>query len=359
VTRRFAVMVHVGPGRQELPRLVDLLDSLFHFEPSIPWLILVDDRNSHGPIPLARVPASCTVLRIRNPKQSSRFPHEGGLCVGSMAGFAAILRQTDADFVVKVDTDSLIIAPFCSSIGGHFDTHSEVGMAGSLGVSCDPASHLYRFTKAARTSLVLMHRVVERLQQQYPEPPTQPISIQTGFANIHLEPEQTRAAYRMSGILAKIAHWPSVGEFLHGGGYALSRRALEAIEAHGFLAEPLLWRDMRLGEDLLTSVCMQAAGCELANLSGEGEPFAVQQFGLPYPPEQLIRRGHSIVHSIKNSPHLSEADLRTWFGNRRRGSQPRQATRPALSAGAMAESRPQRGSPGQERFSLAARAQST
>ena len=43
------------------------------------------------------------------------------------------------------------------------------------------------------------------------------------------------------------------------------------------------------------------------------ETFAVSWKGLPAEPDQLLRRGNSIVHSVKDGPHGSERELREWF----------------------------------------------
>ena len=73
------------------------------------------------------------------------------------------------------------------------------------------------------------------------------------------------------------------------------------------------WVQTRLSEDVVLGLLCGAAGLRMQNAVGAAEPFAVSWKGLPAPPEQLLDRGHSIVHSVKDGPHGSERELRAWF----------------------------------------------
>jgi hypothetical protein len=54
-------------------------------------------------------------------------------------------------------------------------------------------------------------------------------------------------------------------------------------------------------------------GLDAADLGSPGEPFGVQAVGLPYPPEILLELGYSIVHSVKDTPRMSEKSIRQIF----------------------------------------------
>jgi len=60
-----------------------------------------------------------------------------------------------------------------------------------------------------------------------------------------------------------------------------------------------------------------AAGFRMRGMVEDGEPFGVVWRGLPAPPADLLDRGFSIVHSVKDGPHGTEAELRAWFRARR------------------------------------------
>src|SRR4051812_29712111 len=103
----FAVVVPVGPGALELDRLGDLAESLGAYEPGPGWFVMIDD----NPVPrtldrCVTLPADVTPVALQHcrPRPIS-FRHGGGLCCSVLMGLQWVQANTDAAFLLKVDTD--------------------------------------------------------------------------------------------------------------------------------------------------------------------------------------------------------------------------------------------------------------
>ena len=103
------------------------------------------------------------------------------------------------------------------------------------------------------------------------------------------------------------------GENVLGGAYALGGDIIRSMHQSGALDDPSLWLDTMLGEDVLLSMLTRWLGKELADFCADGEVFGVRYRGLPDSPQKLVERGFSIIHSTKNDPRVTEADIRGYF----------------------------------------------
>jgi hypothetical protein len=102
-----------------------------------------------------------------------------------------------------------------------------------------------------------------------------------------------------------------------GGAYAVSRSLLD-------LAGDWTWRpwvNSDLSEDVVLGLLCAAAGLRMEGLVASGDPFGVSWRGLPGDPDDLIKRGFSIVHSLKDCAYGTEWQLRDRFRDLR--NQPR------------------------------------
>jgi hypothetical protein len=123
------------------------------------------------------------------------------------------------------------------------------------------------------------------------------------------------------------------GEHAQGGGYAISRAALDAMAGLGLLERAHAWRPFWVSEDVIASALVRAAGFELADFNRPGEVFGVQYRGLPYPPETLVEMGSAVVHSLKHD-EVPEQKLRDFFRQLRKSQLPSQSrSRPSLIMG--------------------------
>jgi hypothetical protein len=303
-TSRFAVVVPVGPGGDEQERLTDLVDSVFHFEPATAGLIIIDD-GAGAKAASVPVPPSCKLVRVVNPRQGRHNPVSGGLCAGMLAGFERCLEvfSDTIAFVVKLDTDALVIAPFAERLTRLFASNPEVGMAGA-----------YRHTPNGEdrdfgpwTELVtdLTHRWIPTQRRWRRAGRRMPLAV-SGQAL------RRRTIFREAFARGYIA-----GHHCLGGAYGITQSTLRTIAEAGYLRDPLLWLDTSIGEDVLISCLTQAVGKQLVDYCRNNEVFGIRYRGLVDTPDKLLERGFSILHSTKSDPRVSERELREYFRIRR------------------------------------------
>ena len=137
VDSSFAVVIPVGPGDAEPGRLVDLVDALIHFEPTIPHIILIDDHCRVPPASNLKTPASVRVHTVRNTRGNRGVGPTSGLATGMMLALVYANAACPSEFIVKLDTDALVIGAFAESLAALFAAGPDVGMAGLYDTNCD------------------------------------------------------------------------------------------------------------------------------------------------------------------------------------------------------------------------------
>src|SRR4051794_5888881 len=111
----FAAVLLIGPAPSEPERARDVVDSLCAYEGDRFILYLVDD-DLHGR-PLGEQIASelvrqNRVVQIINPRMGRGCGWGPGTAAGVLAALAHIADHQDISFVLKLDTDSLVIGEF-------------------------------------------------------------------------------------------------------------------------------------------------------------------------------------------------------------------------------------------------------
>src|SRR5262245_44130884 len=149
----FACAIAVGPDPSEIDRTADLTDSLRAFEPG-PWtLVTVDDAESDRSLAQKfRIPEQCIAVSVPHPKRDQRVQYKRGkgICAAILAAFSYIARNAiDARFVLKLDTDALVIAPFAEKITAALDANRAAGMLGAYDRT--PTGEPRDFSMHART----------------------------------------------------------------------------------------------------------------------------------------------------------------------------------------------------------------
>lgn len=290
---KFAVLIPLGPNDQEIDRMRDLLDSLFTYEPQTSLVVMVDDslkgRNLAAQIVL---PSSCKVFSILNPRRRRGDGWSGGMTAAVLAGLALIEKEPNIDFVLKLDSDALIIAPFVEKISKAFARIPDLGILGSGSKTINnlvaPAfiKLSRKFTIWRRTNLPWKH-----LQ----------ISLWGNDAKIR------------RAIIKALSRGYKYGEHVQGGAYAISQNALHQIARAGYLDNPLLWLHAPCTEDSVVSLLIRAEGFKLYDFNADNEPFGLKHRGLPDIPVRLIKRGFSIIHSVKSYGQFNEEETRSYF----------------------------------------------
>ena len=303
---RFAVILPIGPATEEVVRARDLLDSLQTFEAGNYTLVLVDDRlqgrnlgqevAGDGDIP-------CAV--ITNPRRGRGDGWSSGAAAGTLAALQAAAHLADHDFVVKLDTDSLVIDTFSPRVAEQFRRRPELGIMGAYQFS--PASDRDRSSAPALEKLLRQWAVWRRT-------PLGGMSVQVGCLG--------RYGRIRNVVRRALLNGYRLGEHCSGGGYAISMRAVRALKREKYLDDPLLWLKTPLGEDTVLALCVQATGFLIQQGETEREVFGVKHLGLMAAPEQLIKRGYAIIHSVKDYNGCREEQTRAYFKQLRSVARP-------------------------------------
>ena len=296
----FAVVIALGPGEMEELRFRDLLDALRCFEPSdCVGVVLVDD-GERGSEFIEKLSSYPPVFRIPNPRNGRGDPWKGGLTVGVISGLSFVQSRLTPEYVLKLDSDSLVIAPFHAELAEQFRAGERIGLLGA---------RVHRDVPAQAGSAEYWGRQILKSTNRHSitRQPKLEIGINFGPAAASLRC-LLREAYK-NGY--------SLGETCIGGGYALRSEALHSMYRLGVLSPSLRFIKLQLTEDVFVSLATRAAGFELKDLNDSGEVFGVAWNGLPGSPAELLEQKRSVIHSVKSSEGFEEKSLRAFFRNNR------------------------------------------
>lgn len=302
----FAAAVAVGPGPREVDRLRDLAESLAAYAASPGWLVMIDDHE----IPRAldreiALPPNITPVSLHHPRHGKRvtFKVGKGICSAILLSLQYIQRETNAAFVLKLDTDSLVIGPFVERLLNRFAQDVNLAIVGAhrvtpTGEPRDWSAHARRF-QAMRRPPFNWRQPLARFRAPHGE--------RKMILDLH-----DRA----------VRHGYDSGEHCMGGGYAVSRAFLDRASAARMLADPERWMSVDLPEDVVVSLHARALGMTLADAVAPGDVFGVRYVGLPGPPQQLVDDGYAVIHAVKNDAQHSEESIRRYFRERRKSTRP-------------------------------------
>jgi hypothetical protein len=288
--QNFAVIVPIGPDAVELRRFHDLLESLWGYEQGASLCVAIDS-SPHVRDVKPRDNRIADFITINDPFRGQGEPLMGRLSASLLLGFDLIRRAGPFDFVLRADTDALIVGEFRDSVSRFLAEHPQTGMLGTLGFTCDRASPHYGCEKTAVSDVV-------------PALATMPHDS-PGFARIE---GQLSSACR-NGYVGK--------EYCQGGIYVLPFRTLERMFRFGCFEYPEDWLPLPVPEDVMMGMLTRTVGLESTDFSMPGELFGSNWRGLAYSPEEMLRRGHALIHSVKSDPQYSELELRRFFKHHR------------------------------------------
>jgi hypothetical protein len=291
----FAVLIPVGPSARDLARLDDAVEALRTAEPATEIeLLLVDD--SPAPRDLAGRVQWRTARVLRTALWDG--PHApdaySAMVAGTLAGLSAA-AELEPEFVLKLDTDALTIAPFAGAIRAALVADPAIGVVGSYDRTCTGGTRDWSLWEPA---LAHLWRPFTLMPSDRGWPGRRPVWRSSAAR---------RASRRLLGQARQ--HGYVTGAHCLGGAYAVS----PALLARTDLFDPQPWLYTGLAEDVVVGLLCHAAGLRARGLVGEGEPFGLAHVGLPAEPSELIDRGHSIVHAVKDPDPVVEAQMRTAF----------------------------------------------
>jgi hypothetical protein len=300
----FSVLIPIGKSALDLDRLRDLLESLFRYEPDVAEIVIVDDVMPARDFSHLTLPPPCRLVVLPNPRRGAGDGWLGGLAAAVIEGNNWLQKNSICDFVLKLDTDALVIAPFAAKVSAAFAARPGAFLLGS---STKTPNRIYDLpedfpTAPALRKLQRPFTIWRRTCQPWPR------------LQCILFPRDSR---RRALIRAAVRNGYRLGLHCQGGAYALSRHALNQFAAAGILADPLLWIWTPCGEDIVMTVSAYACGGVAGDLNDDGQPFGTLAHGLPDSPARLITRGFSVIHSVKDFEETKETETREFFRRRR------------------------------------------
>jgi hypothetical protein len=301
----FGVAICVGPGDLERSRFEDFADSLFHYEPGVARLAVVDDSlDSRQLLSRLKLPAQCKATVISNPRKGRGSGWGAGLTAAILSALRWLHDNGPLSFVLKADTDTLIVAPFASKIHTEFLARPSVGMMGSCRKWPDRPRDFFSERSIAPAMEKLLRQVTiwRRTYDKWPR-------LQLGCFGKY---GRIRAILRQALLNGYI-----LGENCLGGGYAISGATLAEMSEAGLLDEPMLWINTPCSEDVVISLYVKRVCKDFADFNGIGEPFGVSVKASPFSPEEVIKRGYSIVHSVCSCNGCKESEVRSFFSSLR------------------------------------------
>jgi glycosyltransferase involved in cell wall biosynthesis len=268
----------------ELPLLLDTLASIDRHVRESHHVIAVDDSTrDHLDDTLRGLRPDLTVLR-------NDRPHGGrsGLYVTLANACRVALDRLSFRVLLKMDTDALMVGSgLVTQAIRAFEENPEAGLLGSYHVRADGERREWTKWKMAFWY------------------ESNPLRALWGRTPLWRDP--IRLARRRPYDL---------GENVLGGAYLLRRECLEAMRRAGLLEyrfEAVL-RESRMGEDVIMSLMCKAAGYDLMDFGTPEHSMALALADLPLSKEEILRRGKTIVHSIKRGRDgESQEELRAFF----------------------------------------------
>lgn len=294
-----AVLIGVGPSALEIDRMHDFFSALWHWEPQVKSVVLIDDAlESRGLDRIFTMPKGVRVHTFLHPRKGVGVGVWGGLTEGIVLGLNWIAQHEEADIVLKTDTDALVIGGFVDKATAFFEANPRVGLIGLYDRECSGAERRPRGWDRAMWKYSLPFAV-------HPRTPglKHKVKLQM-FGSAGAQRRILRRAHSQG------YQW---GEHCMGGGYILRFDAVKEMYANGFLDDAAVWRPTLVSEDVLIGAYTAACGWKISGFIETGEVFGMAHKGLPFSPEELVSRDYGIIHSVKNDPRISEEQIRTFF----------------------------------------------
>ena len=301
-----AVYIPFGPGSTESARVIDLLRSIVFFEPAVCAIILVEDGTHNISFDSVPIPKGCSLVVLPHPRPYHKRNLYGGLCTADLLALDYVDRHVEADFILKLDTDSLIVSRFSDKVMAVIDGQPEAGTIGVLGDSCHLGRRSFRMDEVVVQAVDGMLALGHALRTGN--------SSQASCPIVQLNTATDCVRFReLCLLLAPLVKMNFRGAHCQGGAYVVSREMVRRLSEAQILRKADLWLNLLLGEDQMMGILTTLVGLKTIDSCLEGQMFGVQACGLPYSPNELLSRGFGVIHSVKGDPDHREDEIRAFF----------------------------------------------
>jgi hypothetical protein len=315
----FGVYVAVGPGAQEVPRIRDLVESILAHEPATPFILFVDDSlEDRDLVGQLRLPPTCAAISIIHPRHGKGNGQFGPQFATNLISANWFAKNTNVEFVLKMDTDALVIGPFAERLSQLFARESGIGIVGVLGRTCNKSSREYHAFGEVETLMKNVLRMGPEIEDaRWIEGQGGKIHI-PGIGVWNRSMLQALAIIRRDLIVA-VQHGYTLGQYIQGGAYAISPQLIRFL-AQLYAERPLEnWYELPFPEDVIMAVYCGVASLGLREQYEPFNVFGVQYKGLSSAPQEMLDSGYKLIHSLKNDPSYSESAIREFFMKARNG----------------------------------------
>ncbi|MBE9061362.1 glycosyltransferase family 2 protein [cf. Phormidesmis sp. LEGE 11477] len=285
----FAALIFVGPGNIEACRLSRLCESLLIHEPTVQTLVIIDDSSEHNfkEILPAELQERTTILP--NPRNKRGDWWQGGLCVGLAEGLRWLGENRQVEFVVRLDTDALVINRFSDRVMAALNANSETGLLGTWDKYPLKGNQRLPHEGMSKTLPPMFKKSMKYFAiWRHSDWPTRIQCVLNRNDRIvrNVISRAIRNGYRP-------------GDFIQGGAYAIRGQLVQDLYIHHLTTTPLAFLSQLYGEDILVTLFCYAVGYYPEGCNQSGDVFAVQSKGIPAPIDELKNNSYSIIHSIK------------------------------------------------------------
>jgi len=302
-TTPWAILLAVGPGDVELERLRDLAESIAVYAGDVARIQLVDDAQRPARLMETFPPPLREKVRcVANLKVRGAVGWRDGLNVAIWIGLRVLAEAGRWSFVLKLDTDSLLIGPPRAPICRRFSCADQPSLIGYCQSEQTVEHNGWRIFEP-------YIKVMEYPICEYRDPITGRRKIYLGFGPRGFRRRRLLKAAKANGYI--------YSEHCQGGGYALHGDALDLLNNAGVFADCRLWANVAFTEDVALALTVRSAGLSLGHADGEGQAFGVRYRGLPAAPVELLERGNAVIHSVKSQGANQESEIRGFFKSRR------------------------------------------
>lgn len=283
------VLLPVGPG-SSLPFLLDTLESVARYALPDHKVLLADDSAEGLGDRAQEFLPEVDVLVLRGMGRDTRRSVSGKFFETIAKCVHHATDNYDFRLLLRLDTDALMCNAGADERGIEFlEKNPKVGMIGSYRTRCDDQPR--DFTGSG--------------------------DILKSEAGFQVLPAQRAMAASLNELLQPaLANGYEYGENVIAPGSMLSREAAEKLCVHPLFGDPT-FRSTRLGDDHLNSLILRALGFELADFATGDQPLAIWLRNIEWSPEEIVKKGKAIVHSVRGYQDQNEDQVRAKFKSMR------------------------------------------